>query len=875
MDLLLTVQDRLSKGLNPPIKRTRDLTKEIGRLMAAMDQLQKRMGRSGAQRGFREDARAIHQVVTEANKAAAAVEKLKTVEERTVRSSRRSPAIHPDGGGQRSNQGLGRSMVGDLVALGAGYKVLQFYRGGVQASGDFEEAMRQLRNAFGEFNVETGRLDEGKLAVQMDLARKQTIQLGNDLQGTTQDYVEMYAALRQGGIQTEQILNGAGKAAAYLANVTGAITTGQGAIQAQQLAQFFQMYRLQSDADFDRTVNLFSGLQDRFNINSEAIIEGSKYFQGMANTLGMKGIGGAEDTAKLFAFLKRYGGLEGSIAGTTMTSLFNRFVTRGDKEVQELKKTKGIDLQLFDSKGQFRGMENAFKEFEKLRKLNPEEMIEAIHKLAGEEGAKAVTAMVAQGADGWRQVTTEASKAIPVNQKITEQMRTYNAKVEAVEGSWTNLKATMFESTAEWLKPQLDKTNQFMGRLQELAKSHPTLTRTALLITAIGTAVIVTSKAINGLRTASLILDNLKGSANGAAGGLQRVSGVRMVGVTAGLVGIAIALYKINEAIDKLKEVADSQQANSDTRYGRLQDKEKAATQSGQSVDRKDYSFAASVVLAQLNADNSLKEALTVEGSFGLRNFGSRRAMSFIPGYNPFAPWPEGGFHPSVAAQHISQTGKELANPNVMAAAIKQVQQSYPDPGQRQNLMEAFRIAFPESFKAATQQLADEQLKAANETQKTTTALTAMQQPLLTMPANLNSANSGLLEFSNRLRTVQLTPPAAVAPGAPAGPVVPKSAIGSVVQRDGLVHAHRGNVITPARLSRRSPGDWIEALRDNRRSGGGSNVTININVAPGARAADDPAALAQLAADAVDRVMSGDYLARRIAQSARRDAERN
>jgi hypothetical protein len=108
---------------------------------------------------------------------------------------------------------------------------------------------------------------------------------------------------------------------------------------------------------------------------------------------------------------------------------------------------------------------------------------------------------------------------------------------------------------------------------------------------------------------------------------------------------------------------------------------------------------------------------------------------------------------------------------------------------------------------------------------------------------------------------------------------VPQSAEGSIVQRDGLVHPHAGNVITPAKLSRKSPGDWLESLGNRRRRAGGP-VTVNIYVAPGAKAADDPAALAVFVRTEVERAvgngvgLDGDRLARLVAHSAARDSER-
>jgi hypothetical protein len=61
-------------------------------------------------------------------------------------------------------------------------------------------------------------------------------------------------------------------------------------------------------------------------------------------------------------------------------------------------------------------------------------------------------------------------------------------------------------------------------------------------------------------------------------------------------------------------------------------------------------------------------------------------------------------------------------------------------------------------------------------------------------------------------------PPASPSPRPPFARSIPKSAIGSVIESDGLVNLHRGNVVTPAKLSRRKPGDWLDAATTMTRA---------------------------------------------------------
>ena len=52
------------------------------------------------------------------------------------------------------------------------------------------------------------------------------VSLGNKLQGNTQDYIGILTALKQSGVDTTTVLNGAGEAASNLANVSGTLIRG-------------------------------------------------------------------------------------------------------------------------------------------------------------------------------------------------------------------------------------------------------------------------------------------------------------------------------------------------------------------------------------------------------------------------------------------------------------------------------------------------------------------------------------------------------------------------------------------------------------------------------------------------------------------------
>lgn len=112
----------------------------------------------------------------------------------------------------------------------------------------------------------------------------------------------------------------------------------------------------------------------------------------------------------------------------------------------------------------------------------------------------------------------------------------------------------------------------------------------------------------------------------------------------------------------------------------------------------------------------------------------------------------------------------------------------------------------------------------ASETPRTAGALDNLIMPADSLRSALARAAGGASTFAARIQSwqpPQLTfgihapqpagAPAASGPGAAFSFNLPKSAAGSVVERDGLAELHRGNVVTPAKLARRTPGQWLDA----------------------------------------------------------------
>ncbi len=807
---------------------------------------------------------------------------------------------------------LQRKMVVGGVTMTAGLVGLKMLKGGVTAAGEFESSLLDLKGAYQEVEG-AGAMSATQQAAQLNALSHLATRFGNDLRGNTGDYVGILTSLKRAGVEATTVLGGAGEAAAHLANVSGAITRGTANEQAKELGQFGIMFDLKPQ-DFGRQVDLFSALKDRFDIESSDLIESAKYFQSTAKSLKLTGFEGATETSKFFALMKRRGALEGSQAGTSGTSFFQQFIAKGDQRAK-IKKTTGLDVQLFDKKGEFAGFENAFKEMEKFRVYSAEKRLGLLNEMFGEQGGKVAGVMVEAGAEGWRNVTTEAQKAVPVQEKIVQQMNTYNAKMEALQGTVDNLKATTFTPMLDTLKPVADTANSLLSTLQSFSQANPGVAGVASHLLGIGSAGLV---AYGGVRTLTsswrlwrmatefskgdalaVYLQKVAGGAGAAGDGLAG-AGTKAVGLRGKLSALSASPFKItlllatvgftlNElfqlkaALDEYKKSQSNLDASSRTGMKTTDRFLDVSKKQGLPVEQDFYKHGAQTQMAMLQGGDNreLEYFLQPErqdwysriSTLGANPFnrhrgdarqhiGSadpevRRRIDAAGGYSKFEDQVSG-------ARHIRERGGELKIPEIMAEFRKQVAGLNLSEEAKGRLDRMLQEAFPDSFAKSTQTLQQQFQLLNTQIAPLGSSLKGAENQFGRLPFALERMWLSLSGFSSRVGgiTFEPVPYPAATPTAPGGsvqppwrlPQFPKSAVGSIVHGDGLAMLHRGNVVTPARLSRRAPGDWLESLpmRPAARAAAPAparaasvKLEVNVHIPSGSRAAVQGGALGE------------------------------
>lgn len=754
---------------------------------------------------------------------------------------------------------LRREMARGITVAGIGVAGLAMLNNGVKAAGNFQAATTDLRTAITELNAD-GSKNIGQLNRQMREFESLGMELGNSLPGSTQDFIEMFAALKQGGLDTDTILQGAGRSAAYLAVVSKQLPKDL----AVPLAAYGQQFGLKGQ-DYAKLADLFARSRASTGAMPDELVEASKYFQLRAGaSLGMSGFESAQTTTQLLSLLGRKG-LRGSEAGTGLSSVFSRITFESNEQQEVLKglRKQGINLEFFDKQGRFKGIENAVAQLEKMRNLSTEMRTSATKKLFNEEGMGAANILIESGVAGFRQSNAELQRKLSLQQQVNEATAGYNAKVEALKGTLDNLKVTAFEPMLQPASALADKTNSAVGALQGFAKENPTLTKTAAYLFAVSSAALAVSGGFKAMKAgwqlwriatgagvaedgflamlrrtrteaagATTALGKVGTAARGLKGALAAVpTGLKIAVLAVGIEYTLSKIYELKEASDELNNARKGMTNSAADTAREMQRSQQLYAQRGQAYPQEKFRERAQLMMRSAQGGERDLEFAAVPSRF---SWWERFLQS---GKNPYqrpfdAKTPDqvrnyAEYQRREPANVLRERAPDLAVPQVMGEFRKLIEQWNLPRESQDRLTNTLREAFPESFQKSTQMAAEEMSRLNGQTTPLIQSFTSLLQPTNSLPPALGSAADAALSFSNRINSIQIVIPPPVQSAAPAEGQQPQ------IRPSGL----RGDARTPM-VQARVP--TVAALRGGR---GDTHIRrLNVNIPAGSPAAADPEA---------------------------------
>lgn len=356
--------------------------------------------------------------------------------------------------------GKGASMVATGAAVGAASAIpIIEYSKAETAATDLRVAMMGaggvVRKEFAEINT---------------LAN----QLGNKLPGTTADFQNMMTTLLKQGMTPKAILGGLGEASAFLA-----VQVKMPFNEAAEFAAKLQDATGTSEKDMMKlmdTIQRMDGLGVTTNNMSQS-------FSKMSSALPILRKTGLEAVELLspLTVMADQASIAGEVAGNAYAKMFRLSMNKTKvAKANEMLEERGIKLDFTDGKGEFAGLDNMFKQLEKIKGISTEDRLPILSQIFGDDGdtLTVLNLMTDKGIAGYRETAAKMKAQASLQLRVNEQLNTLANIWDAATGTFTNALVNVGEAVAPELKQLVNWLGEMAEKLGTWIKANPELTGT-------------------------------------------------------------------------------------------------------------------------------------------------------------------------------------------------------------------------------------------------------------------------------------------------------------------------------------------------------------------------------------------------------------
>ncbi|MBO3672794.1 phage tail tape measure protein [Acinetobacter soli] len=469
----------------------------------------------------------IHQTTMELNKRRDELDKNNESQKRFAKTQ---AALQK--GADFAKKSLALGVVG---TAGLGYTLKQYE--------DAEDAAMGLRVSM----MQSG----GKVAKEFDSINQLANRLGTKLPGTTADFQNMMTVLVQQGITAKAILGGVGEAAGYLAV--------QMKMPFDQAAEFAAKMQ---DATKTREQDMLA-LMDTIQRSYYLGVDSTNMLSGFAKmSAGMKiikqeGLEGAKALAPLLVMADQ-AAMAGESAGNAFSKIFKAMMDT-DKIKKALKDSKtGITMNFTNGKGEFGGLENMYKQLEKLKGLSTEKRLPILADMFGNdsENIQALNLLIDKGKAGYDEVVAKMQAQADLQTRVNAQLSTLKNLKDAAGGTFTSLLALFGEQLSPQFKVLIEGFSNVTEKVTTWSKENPQLANTVAKIVAGGILLVgglsALALGITALLGPIAILKVTLGTLGlgfSAVGAIFSPVGLVILGIVAAVAGAAYLIYRNWEPI--------------------------------------------------------------------------------------------------------------------------------------------------------------------------------------------------------------------------------------------------------------------------------------------------------------------------------------
>jgi TP901 family phage tail tape measure protein len=553
LNAIITIGGAVSSGLKTALSSTKNGLSSIGDSIRELDKRQKLLGKSiGVFRTAGMDVTALQSkyatLIQQTNMLRGAQQRLLDVEKARKEN-------------EEKRDTLKGKIFGTVAMVAPVIGALHAYEKINDAETDLKVAMLNSK---------------GQVPKEFEEIRRQAVELHNVLPGTLADFHNVAIALKENGTSSEMIAGGALKAAAQL-GVVMKMPIESAAEMTAKLRESFQL----SEKELGRMADLSQRARFAFGLKPDDLMLGAKYYGGK---LGSLGLGGADNVRKIYALqgIAAQNGIDGSTFGTNFGQMLTRTGMLQDRLHKQSKEMKAVNatlakykiqMQFFDKKGSFAGIDNMVAQLGKLQKLTQQERLTVLQRLFGEEGMRPAELFSRKGTDGYQSALKAEDDQASMQQRIAVSMGSLSNKLKALTGSIETFIGMAVEPLGQALIPIIDSANKFVSHsMIPWIEAHPKLTRNiqftigALVALRVGTLAFglaanivrggVISVAASVIRFGAAALMTSVGLNTGGIAARTFGLGLRFIGTSLMWVGRALLLNPIGLAITAIAGAA-------------------------------------------------------------------------------------------------------------------------------------------------------------------------------------------------------------------------------------------------------------------------------------------------------------------------------
>lgn len=295
---------------------------------------------------------------------------------------------------------------------------------GAREFGGFEQVMADMQASAGLTADEFMRMRAAALAISG--------KTGMDPTNVARSMLELVKA----GMPVEQILKGAGLAAAQFARVAGVSAEKASVVMFDMMNAF--------GVSATRGANLLSAAADSSSVSLEQLVDSMAMASSVGNLANQK----IEDVAAALALLGK-NGIKGSDAGTALKMSLLQLVApteTGKKAFAEL----GLNVR--DANGEMLPMRGIIERLsESLAGLDPATRDLRLRQLFGTDGIRVANILLRAGTKGWDEFLQKMLEAQTVSEKFRIMMDTLFGSLERLWSSVKRLAIALGETIAPYL----------------------------------------------------------------------------------------------------------------------------------------------------------------------------------------------------------------------------------------------------------------------------------------------------------------------------------------------------------------------------------------------------------------------------------------